>query len=58
MVIPINFWMPAFIALMWSAYTASITLLDPKEQYGCANGFVQVGKAITQIAGPTLAGVL
>src|SRR5262245_55944170 len=58
MVIPINFWMAAFIALMWPAYTASITLLVPKEQYGRANGFVQLGEALTQIAGPAIAGVL
>jgi MFS transporter, DHA3 family, macrolide efflux protein len=57
MVIPINLWMSAFIALMWPAYTASITLLVPKEQYGRANGFVQLGEALTQIAGPALAGV-
>ena len=58
MVIPINFWMAAFITLMWPAYTASITLLVPKEQYGRANGFVQLGEALTQIAGPALAGAL
>ena len=58
MVIPLNFWMAAFIALMWPAYTASITLLVPKEQYGRANGFVQLGEALTQIAGPAVAGVL
>jgi len=57
MVIPINFWMSSFIALMWPAYTASITQLVPKEQYGRANGFVQLGEALTQIAGPALAGV-
>ena len=58
MVIPINLWMASFIALMWPAYTASITLLVPKEQYGRANGFVQMGEALTQIAGPALAGLL
>lgn len=57
MVIPINLWMSAFTVLMWPAYTASITLLVPKEQYGRANGFVQLGEALTQIAGPALAGV-
>jgi MFS family permease len=57
MVIPINLWMSSFSALMWPAYTASITLLVPKEQYGRANGFVQLGEALTQIAGPALAGV-
>ena len=58
MVIPINLWMAAFIALMWPAYTASITLLVPKVQYGRANGFVQLGEALTQIAGPAMAGAL
>lgn len=58
MVIPINFWMATFIALMWPAYMASITLLVPKEQYGRANGFVQLGEALTQVAGPAIAGVL
>jgi DHA3 family macrolide efflux protein-like MFS transporter len=58
MVIPINLWMASFISLMWPAYTASITLLVPKEQYGRANGFVQMGEALTQIAGPALAGLL
>lgn len=58
MVIPLNFLMSTFHTLMWPAYTASITLLVPKEQYGRANGFVQLGEALTQIAGPALAGVL
>ncbi len=58
MVIPINLWMAAFQTLMWPAYTASVTLLVPKEQYGRANGFVQLGEALPQIAGPALAGAL
>lgn len=58
MVIPINLWMASFNSLMWPAYTASVTLLVPKNQYGRANGFVQLGEAIPQIAGPALAGVL
>ncbi len=58
MVIPINFWMSAFNSLMWPSYTASVTLLVPKEQYGRANGFVQLGEALPQIAGPALAGAL
>ena len=58
MVIPINAWMSSFGTLMWPAYTASITLLVPKEQYGRANGFVQLGDALTQVAGPALAGLL
>lgn len=58
MVIPINFWMAAFATLMWPSYTASVTLLVPKEQYGRANGLVQLGEALPQIAGPALAGAL
>jgi DHA3 family macrolide efflux protein-like MFS transporter len=58
MVIPINFWMAAFNTLMWPAYTASVTLLVPKQHYGRANGFVQLGEALPQIAGPALAGAL
>lgn len=58
MVIPINLLMSAFNSLMWPAYTASVTLLVPKEQYGRANGFVQLGEALPQVAGPALAGAL
>lgn len=58
MVIPINFWMAAFMTLMWPAFTASVTVLVPKEQYGRANGLVQLGEALPQIAGPALAGAL
>jgi MFS family permease len=43
---------------MWPALTASVTLLVPKAQYGRANGFVQLGEALPQIAGPALAGAL
>ncbi|HEX7394466.1 MAG TPA: MFS transporter [Anaerolineaceae bacterium] len=58
MVIPINLWMAAFNTLMWPSFTASVTLLVPKQHYGRANGFVQLGEALPQIAGPALAGVL
>ena len=58
MVIPLNVWMAGFNALMWPAYTASVTLLVSKEHYGRANGFVQLGEALPQIAGPALAGAL
>ena len=58
MVIPINLWMAAFNTLMWPALTASMTLLVPKQQYGRANGFMQLGEALPQIAGPALAGAL
>ena len=58
MVIPINLVMSSFATLMWPAYTASVTLLVPKQHYGRANGFVQLGEALPQIAGPALAGAL
>ncbi len=58
MVLPVNFAMSSFNALMWPAYTASVTVLVPKEHYGRANGFVQLGEALPQIAGPALAGAL
>lgn len=58
MVIPINLWMAAFNTLMWPALTASMTLLVPKQQYGRANGFMQLGEALPQVAGPALAGAL
>ena len=58
MVIPINLWMASFNTLLWPAYTASVTTLVPKEQFGRANGFVQLGEALPQIAGPAIAGAL
>lgn len=58
MVIPLNIWMSTFASLMWPAFTASLTLLVPKEQYGRANGFMQLGEALPQVAGPALAGAL
>jgi len=58
MVIPINLWMASFNTLMWPSLTASVTLLVPKQHYGRANGFVQLGEALPQIAGPALAGAL
>ncbi len=58
MVIPLNFVMSSFNTLMWPSYTASVTLLVPKEQYGRASGLVQLGEALPQIAGPAIAGAL
>jgi DHA3 family macrolide efflux protein-like MFS transporter len=58
MVIPINLVMAAFNTLMWPSFTASVTLLVPKRHYGRANGFVQLGEALPQIAGPAMAGAL
>lgn len=58
MVIPINLLMAAFNTLMWPSYSAAVTLLVPKKHYGRANGLVQLGEAIPQIAGPAIAGAL
>ena len=58
MVLPINLLMSTFATLLWPAYTASVTVLVPKEQYGRANGFMQLGEAVPQVAGPALAGLL
>ncbi len=58
MTIPLTFVTSSFVTLMWPAYSASVTLLIPKEQYGRANGFIQLADAIPSLAGPPLAGAL
>jgi DHA3 family macrolide efflux protein-like MFS transporter len=58
MVVPLNFFIAAFNTLIWPAYTASITQLIPKKHYGRASGFMQLGEALPQIAGPMIAGAL
>ena len=58
MVIPINLWMASFQTLMWPSFSAATTVLVPKEHYGRASGFTQLGEALPAIAGPAIAGVL
>jgi MFS transporter, DHA3 family, macrolide efflux protein len=58
MVIPINLWMSTFHTLMWPSFSATTTLLVPKEHYGRISGFTQLGQALPAIAGPAIAGVL
>ena len=48
----------SFSTLQWPAYTATTTLLVPKEHLGRANGMVQLGQAVAEILAPALAGVL
>lgn len=48
----------AFSALQWPAYMSAITLLVPQQQLGRANGMVQLGRALSEILAPALAGVL
>ncbi len=58
MVIPINLWMSSFQTLMWPSVTAATTLLVPKEHYGRASAFTQLGEALPALAGPAMAGIL
>jgi len=48
----------AFSAFQWPAYSASISLLVPKSQYGRASGLVQLAQATAQIVAPAVAGIL
>ena len=45
-------------AFQMPAYIAMITVLVPKQQYGRANGMVQLAQGIGQLIAPLLAGVL
>lgn len=47
-----------FQAFQWPAYSAAITLLIPKAQYGRAAGLVQLADALGQVAAPLLAGAI
>jgi MFS family permease len=58
MVIPVNLWMASFQTLMWPSLSAATTLLVPRQHYGRASGFTQLGDALPAIAGPALAGML
>ncbi len=58
MVIPIILVMSSFHTLMWPSFTAATTLLVPKQHYGRASAFTQLGEALPAIAGPALAGML
>ena len=48
----------AFGTVQWPAYTATTTLLVPKEHLGRANGMMQFGQAASEILAPVLAGAL
>ena len=47
-----------FSALQWPAYTATTTLLVPKQHLGRASGMTQLGRAAAQLISPVLGGVL
>lgn len=44
-----------FQAFQWPAYSAAITMLVPKEQYGRANGLISLAETGTDIIAPILA---
>ncbi len=48
----------SFGALQGPAFSASVTHLVPKAQYGRANGMLQLGGGVGQIIAPVLAGAL
>lgn len=48
----------AFRAIQIPAFSASVTLLVPKEQLGRASGLEQTGRAVAQTLAPLLAGFL
>src|SRR4030095_1182962 len=45
-------------ALPWPAYSATVTLLVPREQLGRASGMTQLAFAVSQVLAPLLAGAL
>jgi MFS transporter, DHA3 family, macrolide efflux protein len=47
-----------FAAFQWPAFSAAISTMLPKEQYGRANGMIAMAESATGILGPILAGAL
>jgi MFS family permease len=45
-------------AFQWPAYSATTSLLVPKEQLGRVNGMIQMGEALSFLVSPVLAGML
>jgi MFS family permease len=48
----------AFQAFQWPAYSASVTLMIPKEHYNRASGMISMVENLSNIIGPVLAGAL
>ncbi len=48
----------AFQAFQWPAYSATISVMLPKEQYGRANGLLSLAENGSQIFAPVMAGAL
>ncbi len=47
-----------FQVFQWPAYSAAITTMVPKEQYGRANGLMGLAQAVSAVVAPLVAGVL
>jgi predicted MFS family arabinose efflux permease len=48
----------ALRGLQWPAYSATTTVLVPKEHYGRASGMISVGEGLSQVTAPVVAGAL
>ena len=53
----VNVFSGAFQALQWPAYSAAITMLIPKKQYGRASGMMSVAESASVIVSPVLAAI-
>ena len=53
-----GFFNAAFSTFQWPAYSAATSQLVPKKHLGRAGGLTQIGDAISQLAGPAIAGAL
>lgn len=47
-----------FQGFQWPAYSAAITMMLPKEQYGRANGMLELARSGSHVLGPIAAGAL
>ncbi len=48
----------AFAAFQWPAYSAAISLMVPKQQYGRANGLLSLAESLSGVVAPALAAAL
>jgi MFS transporter, DHA3 family, macrolide efflux protein len=55
---PIVIMSAVFGAFQFPAFTAAISQIVPKEQFGRASGMMQLAQAVSQLVAPVLAGVL
>lgn len=48
----------SFASFQWPAYSAAISLMIPKAQYGRANGMISLAESLSGVVAPALAAVL